>query len=341
MKHFQNLGDFAQAIRTASAPSAKADPRLIRNAPTTYSSEGIGEDGGFAVPPEFAGEIFEVVKSESLLGEVDLVETASNSVTLPADQTAPWVNTDGIRVLWKDEAAQMTQSKPELVQKELRLSSLYALVPVSGELAEDAGLLTGYLQSKLAEKIAFRVTESIIRGSGAGQPSGIIDAPGTISVAKDSSTSPIQPADTIRRKNIVDMWDRLNAVSRDRAVWVINPDVESQLAGMPQENATATSSANVYDPSTRTLMGRPIIATEAAAKLGDEGDIILADLSQYLLLVKSGGIKQDFSMDIWFDYDVSAFRFRFRVAGLPWLNAAVTPPYSSVTRSDFVTLAER
>jgi HK97 family phage major capsid protein len=342
MKHFQNIGLFAQAVREASRSNGQADPRLIANAPSTFGSEGIGEDGGFAVPGRFADEIFATVKSESLLGQVDLIEVDTNNITLPADQTAPWTNDSGIRVLWGDEAQQMTQSKPKLSQKSLRLHSLYALVPITNELLEDAALLSGYLQSRVAEKIAFRVTEAIIRGSGAGQPSGILGASGTISVAKDTSTSPIQPADTVRHKNVVDMWSRLNAIGRKRAVWLVNPDVESALGDMFLDPSVATPAASpVYDAASRTLMGRPIVATEAASKLGDAGDIILGDLSQYLLLMKTGGIQQDFSLDCWFDFDISAFRFRFRVAGLPWLNAPVTPPYSSTTRSDFVTLAAR
>ncbi len=342
MQHFQNLGLFAQAIREASRSNGQADPRLIRNAPTTYSSEGVGEDGGFAVPGRFADEIFEVVKSESLLGEVNLIETDSNNATLPADETAPWVNDSGIRALWKDEAALMTQSKPKLSQKSLRLNSLYCLIPVSDELAEDSMLLGNYLRARVPEKIGYRVTEAIIRGSGAGQPTGILSANGTISVDKDTSTSPIQPADTIRHANITAMWNRLNAIGRKRAVWLVNPDVESALADMALDPSAATPAASpVYNPTTRTLMGRPIVASEACSALGDEGDIILGDLQQYLLLMRTGGIKQNFSMHIWFDYGVSAFRFRFRVAGLPWLNAAVTPPYSSTTRADFVTLAER
>ena len=341
MNHWKTFGEFAQAVQSASRPGTTIDPRLIANAPTTYGSEGVGEDGGFAVPEQFTHTIFKAVKSESLMDQVDVLEIDSNHVTVPMDSTAPWVTASGIRVLWRNEAAQMTQSKPALSQKALRLDSLYALVPVSAELMEDSTILGGYLQSRVPEKMAYRITESIIRGSGAGQPAGVLGATGTISVAKDTSTSPVQPADTIRSVNIRAMWDRLNGASRDRAVWLVNPDVESHLATMAYEDVTATASASLYDAATRTLMGRPIVTTEACSKLGDEGDVILADLAQYLLLIQSGGIKQDFSMHVWFDYEVDAFRFRFRVAGIPWLNAPVTPPYSSTTRSDFITLAER
>ena len=95
MKHFQTLGQFAVAVHSASRPSAKLDPRLVANAPTTYGSEGVGEDGGFAVPPDFADEIFEAVKSESLMEQVDVLETSSNTATIPMDSTAPWVTRKG------------------------------------------------------------------------------------------------------------------------------------------------------------------------------------------------------------------------------------------------------
>ena len=46
-------------------------------------------------------------------------------------------------------------------------------------------------------------------------------------------------------------------------------------------------------------------------------------------------------MHLYFDADVTAFRFIFRLNGMPILSNPITPPKSSNTRSHFVTLAAR
>jgi len=89
-------------------------------------------------------------------------------------------------------------------------------------------------------------------------------------------------------------------------------------------------------------MGRPVIPHESMETLGDKGDVLLADMSSYMAIRRSGGIRADVSMHLWFDYDMAAFRFTFRVGGQPWWSAPITPRSgSSNTLSPFVTLDER
>jgi len=63
-------------------------------------------------------------------------------------------------------------------------------------------------------------------------------------------------------------------------------------------------------------------------------------LLAYLAAMKN--IKQDVSIHVWFDYDVTAFRFVLRVGGQPWTDAVVTGNQATTnTRGFFVTLAPR
>jgi len=345
---WRSFGEFAASVRTGSAKAGTVDPRLIANAPTTYGSEGVGEDGGFAVPPDFRTEIMEkVLGEESLLARTDQMTTASNSITFPADETTSWDSSGGIQAYWSDEAAQITQSKPSLKEKQVRLHKLACLVPVTEELLEDASSLDGYLRRKVPQKFDYKIQNAILRGSGAGQPVGILNSDCLVSVAKVTSTSPIQAADTIRYQNIVDMWSRMYAPCRSRSVWLINQDIEPQLFTM-QFTEAANSPVPVYMPANgaagspyATLMGRPVVPVESASTLGDKGDIILADMSQYLSVTKTGGVRSDVSIHLYFDYDTAAYRFIMRVAGMPWWESAIDPANGTNTRSCFVTLDER
>jgi HK97 family phage major capsid protein len=347
---WNNMGDFAMAVRAASNKGATViDPRLVANTLSTYSTEGTGSDGGFAVPPDFRTDIWKKVMAEdSLFGRTDQNPTSKNTIVLPADETTPWDATGGIQAYFESEASQMTQSKISLTEKTIRLNKLTALVPVTGELLEDAPGLDAYLRKKVAEKFDFKLNLKIIQGSGAGEPLGILKANSLISVAKESG----QAADTLLIDNIDKMWSRLYAPLRNGAIWLINQDVEPQLYGLQRvvKNASGTivGGTPAYMPPGgvsgspyATLYGREIVPTQACETLGDKGDIILVNLKQYMTAYKQVGVKTDVSMHLWFDYDVLAYRFILRIAGQPWWANKITPRDGTNYPSWAVTLDER
>lgn len=340
---WRSFGEFAHAVMKAANKAPTLDPRLVQNAPTTYGNEGAGADGGYLVPPDFRQAIMDkVMAEESLLGRTDQFTTSSNTLVLPSDETTPWQTSGGIQAYWEDEASQLSQSKPSFKSNTLRLNKLTALVPVTEELMDDAPALDTYLRRKVPTKMDFAIQDAIINGTGAGKPLGILNAPCLVTQAKESG----QAADTVVFENIVNMYSRMYGPCRQNAVWLINQDCEPQL--MTMGFPTSATAVPVYLPpgglaSTPygTLLGRPVIPVQGCQTVGDAGDIILADLTQYLTAVKTMGIRADVSMHLWFDYDTLAYRFIFRVAGMPWWAAAITPKNSSNTLSCFVALAAR
>jgi HK97 family phage major capsid protein len=351
---FKNFGDFAlSVVHACNKASPRIDPRLERLAAfSTGGTEGVGEDGGFAVPPDFRTAIMEKVLAEdSLLTRCDQHTTPSNSFTMVVDDTTPWQTSGGIQAVWLGETGSYTQSKPKIKDEKVKLHKIGALVPISEELAEDAPAIDAYLRRKAPAKIAFKINEAIIAGDGNAKPLGILNAPCTVSVAKESS----QLAATIVGANINKMWNRLYGPNRANAVWLINQDVEPELdnltlPGRDNTGAVATGwGAHVYLPPNGlsqspfgTLKGRPVIPTQACKTLGAKGDIILADLTQFMALLKSGeNPRTETSMHLWFDQDVLAFKFTLRVGGQPWWPTSITALNGSNTYSCFVTLDER
>jgi HK97 family phage major capsid protein len=89
-----------------------------------------------------------------------------------------------------------------------------------------------------------------------------------------------------------------------------------------------------------TILGRPVIFTEKAPKIGDAGDINLIDFGFYLI-----GDRQVMSAmsspHYKFGNDMTAFRIIERVDGRPWLQSAITPKNNGAQLSAYVKLAER
>lgn len=350
---YNNLGEFAQSVVNMGR-GMSPDPRIVQNAAlSTYSSEGIGADGGVAVPPEFKREIQQLVTSEdSILGRCDAQPTSSNMVIVPTDEDTVWGSSGGVRVYRRAEAGTMTQSKMALKDITVRVEELYALVPVTDGLLRDAPMLSNFLSTKAGQKIDFKITDEIINGTGSqGQCLGILNAPCLVTVSKESS----QAADTILAANILKMYSRMPDRVRRNAVWLINQDVEEQLLSMNIAFKDRAGANNIaagvsgligegqlrYDQTNGTLQGRPIIATEACQTIGDKGDIILAYLPGYFAPYEAGGVRSDMSMHLWFDQGMTAFRWTFRVGGQPWLSAAIARKNGSNTLSHFVTLEAR
>lgn len=342
---FRNLGEFALAARAAGAGDAGALGRL-----QAAANEGQGSEGGFLVPPQFRDAIWQKVAGEgSLMSRCDVVTLDRNELKVPRDETTPW-GTAGLQVYWEGEAQQATQSTPALESTTIRLNKLMGLVRVSDEILEDSSSLDVYLRSRAPIVIAHRVSTAIISGNGVGRPLGLLNSDARITVPKFTS----QPADTVFHHNIVAMWSRLYSQCRANAVWLINHDVEPQLNLMSFRDIGSTPSTStgvpvpVYVPPGGvsgspygSLMGRPVIPVQGCKTIGDEGDIILTDLSQYLVATKSGGIRTDVSMHLYFDFGQQAYRFVFRMAGQPWWTSPITPENGANTLSCTVTLAAR
>lgn len=351
-KHnFLNFGEQLQAARFHAQGKHEIESvKKLTNAATTYGNEGTGADGGFLVAPDFARTIWQKVEAEeNLMNRCAQLTPSGNSMQIPKDETTPW-GTAGIRTYWDGEAVAATASKAAFELSTLRLYKLTSLVPASEELLEDSFGYESFIMAKVPGIMASTINDKIVAGTGVGMPLGILNAAGVLSVAKETS----QPADTVWFANINKMWSRMYAPWRRNAIWLINQDIEPSLHGMAFQATGAssmlpgTSAVPAYLPMNglsgspyATLMGRPVVPSQACKTVGDVGDIILVDLNQYWILRKASGLKVDTSIHFYFDQAVTAFRFIFRMNGQPAWSAAISPANGSNTLSWAITLDAR
>lgn len=343
---FESLGEQLQAIRAAKYGNAEAVQRLKVNAAAQGAGEAIDSDGGFLVQTDFANEIMSKMAQSNLLSRVRRLSLGPNSNAIDINVSAETSRATGsrwggVQGYWVDEGTAPTASKPKFDRVELKLKKVAALGYATEELLQDASALDSVMTQAFAEELTFLVEDSIINGTGAGQPLGILNSNAEVSVSKETG----QGAATLVYENIVNMWARMWSRSRSNAVWLINQDIEPQLFSMSL--AVGTGGVPVYLPANglsgspfATLMGRPVIPMEYAATLGTVGDITLMDLSQYGLIDK-GGVRQAQSIHVAFTTDETAFRATYRVDGQPMWKSALTPFKGSDTQSPFISLATR
>lgn len=341
---FVGLGEQMQAVHRAAVVHDR-DPRLV--AAALGANETIPSDGGFLVQVDSSTEILKrTFDKANLAAKVRKFPLGANSNgmkinALKDDSRATGSRYGGVRGYWLAEAATLTASGPlQFRQMELNLKKLGGLVYATDEQLQDASFLEAMMLEAVSDEFAFLVDESIISGNGAGKPLGFMNAGCKVSVAKETG----QAARTIVFENVQKMWSRLWAKSMPNAVWYINQDCYPQLNAMSL--VVGTGGVPVYLPPGGlsqapfgTLMGRPVMPIEFCETLGTEGDIILADLSQYMMIDKS--VQAATSIHVAFLTGEQAFRFIYRVDGQPVDNKPITPYKGTATQSPFVTLATR
>ena len=88
------------------------------------------------------------------------------------------------------------------------------------------------------------------------------------------------------------------------------------------------------------LLLQPEVVNEFSSAIGDLGDIVLADWSQYKLAT-IGGVEAASSMHVQFLTNQMAYRFIRRVDGNSTWQSALTPYKGTKTQSPFITLEAR
>lgn len=354
-KPFRNLAEQMFAIRNATRnPFAAVDPRLQlinERAQAAYSgpsgmNEGIGSEGGFALQSDFVGMILDTAMATGeILTRVDRYPIGAGY------NAAKWVDIDetdvsehvfgGIQVYFRAEADTVTKSKPKLKERELKLLMLMGVAYTTLELDEDTTFASALFERGFSTAINRKLEGQIISGKGAGTFVGILNGGDLVSVPKVAA----QKADTLVVKNIISMWNRIHPAFRSNAIWLIHPDGEEQLDML--EFPVGTGGLPAYLPAGglagagfSTLKGRPVVPVDHCSALGDEGDIILADLMQYMLIDK-GGMRSDSSIHVRYLEGENTWRFLFRANGRPKRRSSLTIKNSTKPRASFVTLAER
>lgn len=344
---FNDFGAFGAAVARASQNPSAVDQRLLIGAAATGMNQTVGAEGGFLVPPAFSATIWDGMNTspDNLLGRTDQYTIEGESLSFNANaetSRATGSRWGGVRGYWINEAGQIPSSKPTFRQVKIEPHQLAVLVYATDKLLKNANVaLEQYLTRAAIEEILFLTGDSIINGTGVGQPKGILNSACRVTIAKESG----QAANTIVKKNIDKMWARMHSKARANAVWFINQNIEVELENMTLP--VGTGGVPVYMPAggladapLARLKGRPVVPIEYCPTLGTEGDIILADMKAYASGTQ-GGVDAAMSMHLRFDYAESVFRFMFAVDGQPWLNSPITPFKGTDTLSPFVTLATR
>jgi len=317
--------------------SGRHHPGLL----TRAMSETVPSDGGFLVPVQYAEQIHAVsLENEIVMPRCFVQPMKSNEIKIPAmtigDHSANLYG--GFTASYTGEGGTITDANPKTRSMALNAKKLTGMIRFSSELVADIPGGEGQLINICGKGLAWYRDRAFLKGTGAGEPLGILNAGCTISVAKESG----QVADTIIYENLTKMVSRLHPACFNNSIWIYQVSAIPQLLSLSLAVEVGGSAYPVLSESNGKwqILTRPVIFTEKTEKLGDQGDIILADLSQYVVGLRSE-MRFDTSIHVAFSTDEILARLIERHDGQPLWDSPLTIEDGTNTVSPFVILDAR
>jgi HK97 family phage major capsid protein len=316
--------------------SGRFHPGLIRASMT----ESVPESGGFLIPQEQAAKIHAVsLENEIVQPNCYVQPMTSNSIKIPAmvigaHGTALF---GGFTASYTAEAGTIDEHSPKSRSMELTAKKLTGLIRFSSELNADTPGGMSQIETLCGKGLAWYRDKAFLKGTGAGQPLGILKAPCLVTVAKETG----QKKNTIVFENLTKMMAAMFAGSFLNSVWICHQTTIPQLLTLSLAVGLGGNAIPVMSETNGkfTMLTRPVLFTEKTEALGTKGDIMLVDLSQYVVGLRSG-MSFETSIHVHFTTDELLSRIIERHDGEPLWNEALTLE-GGATVSPFVVLADR
>lgn len=320
-----------------------------------------GTESGWYVPPVFGGTLDRNIVMESpYISRAQQIPMSTNIIRFLVNDDPSLKSGSrfgGVTAGWITEGQEIPETrKPKRKALTMRLKKAGTLGYVTEEMMEDAPAFGAVFQEAMGKELRFIAEDGVILGDGIAEPYGVMNPdtnPALLVIPKAAA----QVADTVVWDNFNDMITQLHPMSWDKAVWFYHYLVAPQLNRMALQIAQ-TSAANadggVMD-TTRfiewnntgshrgiTAFGLPGMPSMFSETLGDQGDIALLDMSQYLFASRS--MRTGVSMHVEFKTDQQAIKIVWRLEGRPsWLHALepYKGPADPKKLSPFLVLAAR
>jgi HK97 family phage major capsid protein len=334
---FDGAADYFRSIWHNTSRDAKLQAKLsrVRNA---FSST-VPSEGGFLIPETLRADLLRVSLETSIVRpRARVIPMETLRVPFPAIDSTSNVSSvfGGIVCYWTEEGAALTQSQAAFGRVVLDAKKLTAYTEVPNELIADSiTSFDAFISDIFPEALGFYEDYAFLRGSGVGEPLGVLNGSGAIAVSRAGGGNAVDFAD------VVGMYARMLPSSLGRAVWVASIDTLPSLASMTVSGATIPlwlTNGQVIEGVPTNILGRPVFFTEKVPAAGNLGDLNFIDFGFYLL-----GDRQAMSAlsspHYKFANDQTAYRIIERVDGRPWLSSAITPKNSSATLSPYVKLS--
>lgn len=324
-KEFENFGEFLNAV--SRNPNDQRLASLYKDFdPKAEQRMDTGSAGGFAVPTQFRDTLMAVEGQEAVIRpRAEVIPAGSPpdaAITMPAlDQTGDVPDNvyGGVTVEKTAEGGSKPETSFALRQITLEPQEFSGYLEATDKLLRNWSAASALIERLFRNAMMAKEDHEFLTGNGIGGPLGILNAGATYDVARTT-------AGTIVFDDVIAMLSRL-LQRGGQPVWMASQSTMPKLLALRNLSGSPAvgDGGLVFQPSLvpgvpTMLMGYPVIWHERSPQLGTAGDLVLADLSYYLIKDGSGPFVAS-SEHVKFRENKTVFKIFWNVDGQPWLTA--------------------
>jgi HK97 family phage major capsid protein len=318
MAGYQHGGQFLADLRAVHETGVYTERLRAYAAATTSANEKTGPGGGWAVPSGPAGPIAQAIAGAGSLLDAMRPVFVDRTTPIPVDPSGSW-STSGVQAAPTAEGDATTATIPALSQATPTLYKATVLVHAGEEFMSDTPAAFDALAKMIGRALRGVVERWILRGSGVGEPLGILNSPALIAV-------PGTGAGTLTAAHVAADAGRI--VPGDPGAFIVaSPSATGALAAIELAGGRLPA---------------PVVTSMEAPALGTAGDCTFVAPSGFAVHVKAGSFTPQATIYFQFDQGLHSLRAWVRLGMVPLLAAPVTPAVdTSTTVSHCVTTATR
>lgn len=233
-----------------------------------------GGGGGYTVPENFVAELLRnIVQFSPVRSVARVMSISSASVKLPK-------RTGTMTAAWVDEGDDSDETSPTFAQVTVPAYEARCYSDISNQLLEDSGLdLSAELAFDAAEEFGRLEGAAFLKGTGTGQPSGILADTAITTGAKisgNASTLGTAPAELL-----IDLFYSLKPFYRAGATWGMNGTTLAAVRKLKDTTGQFLWQPSLQADEPATLLGRPVLELPDMDDVGaGKFPIILGDFAQ-------------------------------------------------------------
>lgn len=331
-RNIKSFGDFLLSVRRGDT---------VRLSKVYSTTKAMGEDsgaaGGWLVPTDYSTQLLQITPQTSpVLSRVNVipVNTASGDYPTIDQYFTPAAGQNpaagGVKGTQHPENVSASSTDPTFDMLHWRVHKTDGYTQVSNELIADSpNAIEALLRSLFQIAIAAKQEYQVLRGTGVGEPLGILNSSAIYNVTPATNN-------LFSWTDVGSMQARFKQIGNQPPVWLIHPSIWPDILTMEVGTAGgAVWAANMQGGMGNTINGYQIVQSSHLPSANSAGAVILADLYGYLLFRREE-LAISFSEHIGFLEGKGTWRFESRIDGMPWLRQPIVTDPSGYSVSNFV-----
>lgn len=289
-------------------------------------SRATGAAGNFLVPTDFYNQ---VIRSLRFMGSV--AQLCTEYVTDNGDSIQVPANTAHGTAVWTAENAVNTPSDETFAQITLGANKATSKIIVSEELLQDSAFpLDSFLAREFGERIGVLENTAYIKGTGTGQPQGLLAS--NIASNVTTITAAVGNATAFNYTALVTAIFSLPKQYRDNASFIVNDQAARNLYLMMDTQNRPLWSVNVSATGPDTFLGYPIYTDpDMPAPAAGNISVLFGDYKRAYVVRRVAGFSMQRQNELHSDNGQIGFRGQERVDGKVVLAAAAVAVAHSAT----------